>query len=246
LHLRNILHAPQATKHLLSVHRFTRDNNVFFEYHPYHFFIKDTATRTPLLHGRCIGGLYPLSLHDIKRAPAVHLSTRPSPELWHQRLGHPGTFALQHVLHHNKLLVSSTNKDTHVCHACRMAKSCQLPFPDSNTKTSFPLELFHTDVWGPAVRSSSGGRYYVSFIDDFSQFSWIYILKNKSDVHRIFTEFQTLVERLLNKKILTIQSDWAVSINAFTPISHLSVFNIVCPVRIHTSRMVLRNTSIDT
>jgi hypothetical protein len=60
LHLRNILHAPQANKHLLSVHRFTRDNNVFFEFHPYHFLIKDTPTRIPLLRGRCVGGLYPL------------------------------------------------------------------------------------------------------------------------------------------------------------------------------------------
>jgi hypothetical protein len=29
LHLRHILHAPQATKHLLYVHHFTRDNNIF-------------------------------------------------------------------------------------------------------------------------------------------------------------------------------------------------------------------------
>jgi hypothetical protein len=84
LHLHNILHAPQATKHLLSVHCFTRDNNIFFEYHPYHFVVRETATRIPLLHGRCIGGLYPLSFHDMKLALIALLLAHPSPELWHQ------------------------------------------------------------------------------------------------------------------------------------------------------------------
>lgn len=39
--LRNTLHVPEITKHLLSVHKFSRDNDVFFEYHPWHFSIKD-------------------------------------------------------------------------------------------------------------------------------------------------------------------------------------------------------------
>jgi hypothetical protein len=208
LHIRNILHAPQATKHLLSVHLFTHDNNIFFEYHPYHFANKDTTKRIPLLHGRCIGGLYSLSFHDMNRALAALLSAHPTPELWHQRLGHPGTFALKHILHHNNLLVSSLNEDTSVCNACRMANSYQLSFPDSYNKTSSPLELVHNDVVGSAIRLSSGCRYYVSFIDDFNRFSRIYIIKNKSDVHQIFVKFQTHVERLLNKKILTIQRYW--------------------------------------
>ena len=41
LALRNILHVPKISKHLLSVHKFSRNNDVFFEYHPWHFSIKD-------------------------------------------------------------------------------------------------------------------------------------------------------------------------------------------------------------
>jgi hypothetical protein len=179
----------------------------FFEFHPYHFLIKDSNTKIPLLHGKCVGGLYPLFPHDGKLSPATLLAARPTTELWHHRLGHPGAYVLQHVLRHHRLLVSP-NTSASVCNACQMAKSCQLPFCDSDNKTSSPLELVHTDVWGPAIRSSSGFRYYVSFIDDFSRFSWIYTIKHKSDVHRVFLEFQAHVERLLNKKILGIQSDW--------------------------------------
>jgi hypothetical protein len=41
LALRNILHVPDISKNLLSVHKFSRDNDVFFEYHQLHFFVKD-------------------------------------------------------------------------------------------------------------------------------------------------------------------------------------------------------------
>jgi histone deacetylase 1/2 len=50
--------------------------------------------------------------------------------------------------------------------------------------------------------------YYVSFIDDYSKFTWIYLLKKKSDAYAAFVNFQQLVERKLNAKILTVQSDW--------------------------------------
>jgi hypothetical protein len=58
LKLKIILHVPQATNNLISVHCFTLDNNVFLEFHPF-FFIKDRITRRPLLRGRYHKGLYP-------------------------------------------------------------------------------------------------------------------------------------------------------------------------------------------
>jgi histone deacetylase 1/2 len=69
-----------------------------------------------------------------------------------------------------------------------------------------PLELIHSDVWGPAIASS--GKYYVSFIDDYLHFCWIYILKHKSDVEQVFYAFQAHVECLLDAKINYVQSDW--------------------------------------
>lgn len=48
----------------------------------------------------------------------------------------------------------------------------------------------------------------MSFIDEFSKFTWIYFLKFKSEVFRKFHEFQNLVERLFDRKIITMQTDW--------------------------------------
>jgi hypothetical protein len=44
LHLNNILHVPKASKSLVSVHRFTRDNDAYLEFHPDHFFVKEQRT----------------------------------------------------------------------------------------------------------------------------------------------------------------------------------------------------------
>jgi histone deacetylase 1/2 len=48
----------------------------------------------------------------------------------------------------------------------------------------------------------------VSFIDDYSKFTWIYLLKKKSDVFQKFHDFQQHVEHLFDKKILEMQTDW--------------------------------------
>jgi hypothetical protein len=65
LALNNVLHVPDISKHLLSVHKLSRDNNIFFEFHPWYYFIKDRATRKLLLEGKCEYGLYPLQPSDV-------------------------------------------------------------------------------------------------------------------------------------------------------------------------------------
>ena len=45
------------------------------------------------------------------------------------------------------------------------------------------LELVHRDVWGPSQVSYLGGsRYYVTFINDATRKTWVYCIRQKSDV----------------------------------------------------------------
>jgi hypothetical protein len=104
--------------------------------------------------------------------------------------------------------VSSESVNNEVCDACQQEKAHQLPYPLSSSVSSIPLELVFSDVWGPAPESIGRKRYYVSFIDDFSKFVWVYTLKHKSEVFECFKIFQTLVERLFYHKILAMQIDW--------------------------------------
>jgi histone deacetylase 1/2 len=95
-----------------------------------------------------------------------------------------------------------------VCDSCQKAKSHQLPYPISNSVSTVPLEQIFSDVWGPTPASINKHSYYVSFIDDFSKFTWIYLLKKRSDVYQVFLNFQQLVEQKFGRKIITMQTDW--------------------------------------
>ena len=204
LQLKNILHVPTAHKDLLSVNRLARDNHVFFEFHPDHFCVKEQATRKTLLTGPCRRGLYP-----VRPANKEVLSAHKLPaSLWHHRLGHPASSVVQRVLHHHKIPFIQESNKTSICDACQKGKSHQLPYPRSSSVSSSVLDLIFSDVWGSPPSSVGRNNYYVSFIDDHSKFTWIYLLRRKSEVFQCFREFQALVERQFDRKIRTIQTDW--------------------------------------
>ena len=50
-----------------------------------------------------------------------------------------------------------------------------------------PLELNYYDVWGPSpMSSSSGARYYITFMDAFSKLTWFYLLNHESQALSTF------------------------------------------------------------
>lgn len=160
--------------------------------------IKDQATRATLLEGRRRNGLYPLPSSPSKAVYGVV----PSFARWHSRLGHPSSPIVSKVISTNNLPCLDKASNESVCDACQMAKSHQLPYNNSTSISVFPLEIIYSDVWGPACTSVGRKKYYVSFVDDYSKFTWVYLLKSKLDVFEIFHEFQALVERRFNRKIL--------------------------------------------
>jgi hypothetical protein len=205
LQLHNILHVPSTQKNLVSVYRLASDNNVFLEFHPNLFLIKDRDMKNTLVEGPCRKGLYPLPSTTSKQVFGVN---KVSLDRWHSRLGHPSFNIVEKVLRNHKLpFVSRLNKDD-VCDACQRGKSHQLPYHISTSVSTQPLEHIFSNVWGAAPESAGRYKYYVSFIDDFSKFTWIYLLKYKSEVFEKFLEFQSLVERFFNRKIVAVQSDW--------------------------------------
>ena len=84
-----------------------------------------------------------------------------------------------------------------VCEGCALGKHHRELFPKEKAwRARAPLELVHTDVCGPMVTPTNGGnKYFITFIDDFSRMTWVYFMRQKSDVFAIFKKFQMLVER---------------------------------------------------
>jgi len=163
------------------------------------------ASRAILHQGPTKDGLYPLlpstSSSSIKQA---FVGERTSTASWHKRLGHPAFRTVQHVLSQFNLPVSS-NKASSPCSACAQAKGHQQPFSSSSASICSHLQLIYSDVWGASpTLSINGSRFYVSFIDAFSRFTWVFPLQAESDVMSVFLKFQVIVERLLNTKIISV------------------------------------------
>lgn len=89
-----------------------------------------------------------------------------------------------------------------------MGKAHRLPCSSSTTVYSQPLELIHADVWGPApIESLNGYSYFVHFVDEYTKFTWLYLVKHKSEVLKIFTQFKANVELQFNTPIKILQTN---------------------------------------
>jgi histone deacetylase 1/2 len=108
----------------------------------------------------------------------------------------------------NKIVCTSRRSHAQ-SQACLLGKSSSLLLRPTSHKTTTPLDLIFSDVWGPApMFSSEGFCNFVIFIYAHAKHIWYYPLVAKFDVFSIFHHFQTLVERQFSLKIKFIQTDW--------------------------------------
>jgi len=204
--LNNVLHAPKLIKNLVSVRKFTIDNDASVEFDPFGFSVKDFQTGMPLLRCNSSGDLYPVTTRPPIGITPPSTFTVLSPELWHSRLGHPGGPVLS-SLRKNNLIVYNEFRDNFVCHSCPLGKQVKLPFYDSLSYTSLPFDIVHSDIWSSPTLSSGGHRYYVLFLDDFTNFLWTSPIATKSQVHSIFLSFRTHVKAQFEREIKCFQCD---------------------------------------
>jgi len=101
------------------------------------------------------------------------------------RLGCPSIDVQRRALNHCKIwFVNKTELD--FCSSCCMGKAHGCPLTCLKNTYSHPFELIYTDLLGPApFISNSGYSYYISFVDAYSWFTWIYILKERKHRHII-------------------------------------------------------------
>ena len=194
--LNNVLHVPDISNNLLSIHKFTNDINTFMEFHPSLFHVKDLALRRLLLQGPSKHGLYPFPSLSNKRSffPHARIGERTSFTNWHSRLGHPAFKIVSSIISRFGL-PTVANKNEPACSACLSAKSKQLPFYSSQSQIKAPLELIYSDLWGPSpVLSRTRNNYYVSFLDAYSRYTWLFPISHKNDAFPIFIQFQKYVE----------------------------------------------------
>ena len=75
-------------------------------------------------------------------------------------------------------------------------------------KATYVLELIHTDICGPfPTVSLNDQQYFITFIDDFSRYGYLYLIHEKSQSLEVFKSFKVKVENQLNKRIKNVRSD---------------------------------------
>ena len=120
---------------------------------------------------------------------------------WHCKLGHQNINHVRQLLRRNNIEFIDVEKDF-VCEMCLAGKQHRIPFQNSDSRASMPLELVHADVCGPMEEDSLGGaRYFLLFKDDFSSYRHVYFMRHKSEVKQNIEKYITLVERETGYKL---------------------------------------------
>jgi transposase InsO family protein len=131
--------------------------------------------------------------------------------LWHRRLGHVGMKQLNRLVKYDLVLGLKDVKfeKDKLCSACKARKQVANPHPNKSImSTTRPLELLHMDLFGPTTyRSIGGNTYYLVIVDDYSRYTWVFFLHDKSHTCDIFKTFVRRAENEFEQKLKKVKSD---------------------------------------
>ncbi|XP_071742583.1 uncharacterized protein [Rutidosis leptorrhynchoides] len=161
-----------------------------------------------LFTGENKGSLFVLSAGE---AYVKKTSQTDNGAIWHARLGHVGYQMLKKIFSHKLVDGIPQLKNVReevICQGCQYGKSHRLPYKKSTNRKQGLLDLIHTDLMGPTRTTSYSGHCYVMvLIDDYSRFTWVKFLKEKSEALSKFIEFKEAVESEFGRKVKALRSD---------------------------------------
>jgi transposase InsO family protein len=71
-----------------------------------------------------------------------------------------------------------------------------------------PLEMLHMDLFGPISYISIGGnKYGLVIVDDYSRFTWVFFLQDKSETQEVLKKFLKGAQNKFDAKVEKIRSD---------------------------------------
>jgi hypothetical protein len=113
--------------------------------------------------------------------------------LWHDRLGHNNRKDVQ-CLESKVLGMSISDKTVELCETCETEKAKRQPIKKSSwgTRALKTLDIVHTDILGPLTEESIDGfKYAIGFVDSYSRFGTVYLMKARSECLDKFKLFVT-------------------------------------------------------
>jgi transposase InsO family protein len=162
--------------------------------------------------GRLWGKFYYVDFTKVKVDPKACLVTKSNLGwLWHRRLTHVGMRNLT-KLQKDERILGLTNvvfEKDRLCSACQAWKQVGAHHPTKNIlPSSRLLKLLHMDLFGPITYISIGGnKYGLVIVDDFSRFTWVFFLQDKSEAKGVVKKFIRRVQNEFELKFKNIRSD---------------------------------------
>ena len=92
------------------------------------------------------------------------------------------------------------------CEICIESKIKNKPFSSTN-KDSQLLELVYSDVCElNGILTRDGKRYFITFIDDFSRYTYVYLMRNKDESFDMFKKYKLRwkIKRIEELKFLEV------------------------------------------
>ncbi|XXG85802.1 hypothetical protein AAC387_Pa11g0820 [Persea americana] len=199
VHSEEVLYVSGLTHNLLTVsqicdkgHKVTFTKNGFA-------IKKSSSGKTVATGSRTSGNLYTLSDGSEK---TCLMSQAEESWLWHRRLGHIN-FNSMSKLYSAKAVrgIPEISKPSNtICDSCQKGKQTRVVFKTKEHHSSKPLQLIHNDLCGPMrAQSTSGDKYFMLCIDDYSRMTWVLFLKHKHQALDRFKVFKAQVENQLGK-----------------------------------------------
>lgn len=106
---------------------------------------------------------------------------------WHMRLCHPGKQKLEKIIKMG-LLPELKKIDYDTCEHCPIGKMTRKPFLMGERANEL-LEIVHSDICGPfSVKTHGGKEYFITFIDDYSKYGYVYLLNVKYEAFQYFVK----------------------------------------------------------
>ena len=210
--LHSVLYVPKLDCNLLSISRLTQDLNCVTKFLPHMCEFQALNSGKRIGNAEVRAGLYLLRAEEIRRLPmkTACVVSNPSTKtdsvvmLWHYRLGHPNFSYLE------KLYPSLFNKNSKnfQCEICQLSKHTRNSYSIQPYKPSHPFSLIHSDVWGACrINNITGSRWFVTFVDDHTRVTWVFLMKKKSEVREIFENFNNMVQTQFQAKIQVLRTD---------------------------------------
>lgn len=204
--VKNALCVPSLTTNLLSVSELIRNgNNVVFE--EKHCYIRDKNDALVAI-ADLTDGVYKLRL---KTRECLLAAAAVTGKLWHRRLAHINSQDMNKMrngLVDGLLYEGSFNVTKSQCTTCCEGKQSRLPFTHVGVRSQEACHRIHSDLCGPMeVSSLNGSRYFLLFVDDCTRMTFIYFLKQKSEIFNRFKEFKAVIENQQGKKIKILHTD---------------------------------------